>query len=119
MHDRVSEPKGENRMNRVCFRLQVRADRLEEYRALHRDVWPEMLEALSRSGWRNYSLFLQPDGVLIGYFETPGTFQDALDAMATEPINAKWQDMMAPFFEGTGNRADEQMVALEEVFHLP
>ncbi len=31
---------------RVCFLLKVRAERLEEYRERHADVWPEMLEAL-------------------------------------------------------------------------
>src|SRR6266545_2010397 len=58
-------------MERVCFQLQVRPDRLEEYRERHRCVWPEMLEALTQTGWHNYSLFLRPDGLLIGYLETP------------------------------------------------
>jgi len=53
-------------MERVCFLLRVRPDRLEEYRARHRAVWPEMLEALSATGWRNYSLFVDDDGLLVG-----------------------------------------------------
>ncbi len=32
----------------------------------HVRVWPEMLEPLRQSGWRNYSLFLRPDGLLVG-----------------------------------------------------
>ena len=43
---------------RVCFTLSVRPDRLEEYRARHREVWPDMLDALRRTGGGNYSLFL-------------------------------------------------------------
>ena len=39
---------------------------------------PEMLEALSRHGWRNYSLFLRDDGTLFGYVEVDGTFEAAL-----------------------------------------
>jgi L-rhamnose mutarotase len=35
-------------MQRVCFLLKVRADRLEEYRGRHAAVWPEMLDALRR-----------------------------------------------------------------------
>ena len=35
-------------MNRYCFTLRVRPDRLSEYRARHQAVWPEMLEALAR-----------------------------------------------------------------------
>lgn len=56
-------------MERVCFQLSVRPDRLEEYKARHREVWPAMLEALRATGWRNYSLFLRGDGLLIGYLE--------------------------------------------------
>ncbi len=57
-------------MHRVCFQLQVRPERLEEYKARHRAVWPDMLRALKDTGWNNYSLFLRPDGLLIGYVET-------------------------------------------------
>jgi L-rhamnose mutarotase len=106
-------------MKRVGFLLKVKPDKLEEYRQHHQAVWPEMLAALSRTGWHNYSLFLRDDGLLFGYFETPDSFQAALDGMAHEDINAKWQDFMAPYFENlSGAHADESMLELEEVFHL-
>ncbi len=103
---------------RVCFCLQVKRDRLDEYKARHHQVWPEMLHALHRAGWHNYSLFLRDDGLLIGYLETPD-FEQALSQMAATKINALWQADMAGFFEGIpGRNADEQMLPLEEVFHL-
>lgn len=77
-----------------------------------------MLEALSRTGWHNYSLFMRADGTLFGYFETPGSFADALEGMTAEEVNRRWQAEMAPFFEGTGGPADETMEELIEVFHL-
>lgn len=105
-------------MRRICFTLQVRPERLEEYKLRHREVWPEMLAALSETGWKNYSLFLRPDGLLIGYCETPD-FEAALRGMAEKEVNARWQKEMAGFFLGTpGKNADEQMAPLEEVFHL-
>ena len=55
-------------MQRVGFLLKVKADRIDEYREHHRQVWPEMLAALKRQGWHNYSLFMRPDGLLFGYF---------------------------------------------------
>ena len=106
-------------MKRVGFLLKVKADKLEEYKQRHTAVWPEMLEALSRAGWHNYSLFMREDGLLFGYFETPDSFQAAREGMSHEEINAKWQDFMAPYFENlSGAHADESMVELEEVFHL-
>lgn len=110
--------KGESEMRRVGFQLKVREERIDEYKRVHREVWPEMLEALRRNGWHNYSLFLRPDGTLFGYFETPSSFQDALDGMAIEEVNARWQTAMQPYFEGVGAHADQMMLELDEVFHL-
>lgn len=106
-------------MERVCFLLKVKADRLAEYKERHKAVWPEMLEALRLTGWHNYSLFLRDDGLLVGYLETPD-FQKALEGMAAQPINETWQKSMGPFFEELeGRRPDQGMFRLEEVFHLP
>jgi L-rhamnose mutarotase len=106
-------------MKRVGFLLKVKPDRLEEYREHHKKVWPEMLDALRRTGWHNYSIFSREDGLLFGYFETPENFQAALAGMGKEEINAKWQDFMAPYFENlSGAHADESMLELEEIFHL-
>jgi L-rhamnose mutarotase len=104
-------------MRRVCFLLKVKADRLEEYTRRHAAVWPEMLEALRETGWRNYSLFLRPDGLLVGYFETDD-FEAALAGMAAREVNTRWQTEMAPFFEGLDGQPDEGITPLDEVFHL-
>ncbi|MCB9078442.1 MAG: L-rhamnose mutarotase [Anaerolineaceae bacterium] len=106
-------------MKRVGFLLKVRQDKIEEYKKHHESVWSEMLAALRRNGWHNYSLFMRDDGLLFGYFETPDSFQTALDGMAREEINNTWQEFMAPYFEAAGGtHADKMMVELEEVFHL-
>ena len=97
-------------MARYCFELQVRRDRLEEYKARHRAVWPEMLAALRDTGWRNYSIFLRDDGLLIGYVEA--------DDLAATEVNARWQAEMAPFFVDLDGRPDEGLRLLQEVFHL-
>ncbi|WP_342361107.1 L-rhamnose mutarotase [Terrarubrum flagellatum] len=105
-------------MQRICFLLKVKKERLAEYRKAHENVWPDMLAALSAAGWRNYSLFLRDDGMLIGYFET-----DDLDAarakMAATDVNARWQATMAPFFESLdGRRPDEGFEIVPSVFYL-
>src|SRR3954470_9056776 len=99
-------------MERVCFQVQVRPDRIDEYRERHQAVWPEMLAALTDADWRNYSLFLRPDGLLIGYLETED-FEAAKRAMEETDVNARGQAEMAPFFAG-----DLEFERVEEVFHL-
>lgn len=106
-------------MTRVGFKLKVKEDRIEEYKERHRHVWPEMLDALRNAGWHNYSLFIDDDGTLFGYFETPESLEAAQAAMEETEINARWQDEMAPFFESPEpSRPDRMMVQLEEAFHL-
>ena len=106
-------------MQRIGFLLKVREELIEEYKDHHKEVWPEMLEALRRTGWHNYSLFMKEDGTLFGYFEAAESFQGSLDGMAAEDVNARWQEFMAPYFEGPGGaHADEMMLELEQVFHL-
>jgi L-rhamnose mutarotase len=107
-----------DQMQRVCFCLQVRPDRLEEYAERHAAVWPDMLEALERTGWRNYSLFLRDDGLLIGYFETP-SLDAALEGMADTEVNSRWQQEMAELFVDLGDaRPDTGFLRLREVFNL-
>ena len=91
---------------------------MEEYKRRHETVWPEMLEALSRTGWHNYSLFMREDGLLFGYFEAEESFQKCLEGMAGEEANIRWQKLMGPYFEDLTERPDQSMLQLEHVFHL-
>ena len=106
-------------MKRTCFLLKVKKDRIDEYKRRHAAVWPEMLQALREAGWRNYSLFLREDGLLMGYVEIATDFDHARAEMAKHEVNARWQKEMSPFFEALdGQRPDQAMATLEEVFHL-
>lgn len=105
-------------MQRACFLLRVRPDRLDEYRARHREVWPEMEAALRDSGWSNYSLFLAADGLLVGYVEADD-FERARLAIEATDVNRRWQASVADLFQPgdtPGREAGPKL--LEEVFHL-
>ena len=104
-------------MQRVCFQLQVKPDRLDEYAARHAAVWPEMLEALRDTGWTNYSLFLREDGLLIGCVETE-SLAAAQAGMAQTSVNARWQAEMAEFFVDLDGAPDQGFLQLREVFNL-
>lgn len=111
-------------MPRYCFTLQVRPDRMDEYVERHRAVWPEMLAALKETGWRNYSLFLRADGLLVGYVEADD-LDAAQAAMARTEVNGRWQAEMAPYFTwpddgdtSAGRPPDEGFLLLREVFNL-
>ena len=103
-------------MPRYCLRGRVRPEHLTEYRRVHEQVWPEMLDALGAAGWRNYSLFLSDDGTLIGYVEADDldTIQRAIQA---SPVNDRWQESVAALF-ATEGAPDQAWEVVPEVFHL-
>lgn len=105
-------------MKRHCFCLRVRPGALQEYRRAHEAVWPDMLRALRDTGWTNYSLFLAPDGLLVGYVEAED-MDAARAAMARHPVNARWQEAMAGLIDvPQGSRPDQELELLDEVFNL-
>ncbi|CAO1649102.1 L-rhamnose mutarotase [Salinibacterium sp. NG22] len=104
-------------MTRVCFQLQVRPERLDEYLERHTAVWPRMLEVIAASGRRNYSLFVRQDGMLIGYYETDSV-EASQDYLDRSEIAAKWEAEMAEFFVALDGRPDQVATTLPEVFNL-
>ncbi len=102
---------------RVCFRSSVQPGLIDEYRRRHAAVWPEMLRALKDAGWRDYSLFLGADGLLIGYLECDD-FDAVRARMALTGVNTRWQAEMASLFDNTDQAPDEGFQVLEEVFNL-
>jgi L-rhamnose mutarotase len=105
-------------MQRICFVLQVKPEKLAEYKERHRSVWPEMLRALQETGWTNYSLFLRADGLLVGYLETED-FEKARAEMRKREVNERWQREMSQFFvQPDSALPDQAMAPLEEIFHV-
>lgn len=104
-------------MERVCFQLQVKPDRLNEYRERHAAVWPDMLQAVYDAGRRNYSLFLREDGLLIGYYEVHNDLL-AQERLARDPRTRRWEAEMAGFFVELDGRPDQTAQRLLEIFHL-
>ena len=104
-------------MERKCFLLQVKADRLDDYLAGHQ-VWEEMLDAMREVGLRNYSLFWRADGMVVGYLEGEDIL-GSLRALGETDVNARWQAGMAEFFDsGSGDLEKGGIEWLEQYFHM-
>ena len=105
-------------MQRYGQVIRVRGGKLEEYRAYHAAVWPEVLEIIRQCNIRNYSIF-HKDGYLFAYFEYVGDDFDAdMAKMAADPKTQEWWDIMMPMQEPLETRAQGEWWAnMEEVFH--
>ncbi|WP_433892682.1 family 78 glycoside hydrolase catalytic domain [Streptomyces sp. CA-111067] len=105
-------------MPRYCLQGRIRPDRIDLYRSRHREVWPELLHALADAGWRDYRLFLAPDGLLVGFVEADD-LDAAQAAVAATEVNTRWQAEMSDFFVGLdGGAPDDAWTLLEPVFDL-
>ncbi len=104
-------------MQRVAFRLWVKPERLEEYKRLHQEVWPDLLEDMRAASIHNYSIFA--DGPeLFGYLECDdwGTTSAAL---ARSDANRRWQEFMTDYLATPVDPdAIDPVRLLEEIFRL-
>lgn len=110
-------------MNRYGSVIEVKEDKIEEYRKLHARVWPGVLQMIKACNIRNYSIYLRklPDGrhYLFSYFEYTGNdFAADCDKMAADPTTQKWWDVCKPCHVPFDDRAEgEWWAGMEEVFH--
>ncbi|MDP6702530.1 MAG: L-rhamnose mutarotase [Candidatus Latescibacteria bacterium] len=106
-------------MRRVGWQMQVRKDKVEVYKEAHRNVWPEVLAALSKHGWHRYSIFMDENAMVFGYFETDADFDTALAGFMSEDVVGRWAESIGDLVDiPAGGDARDVIVELEEVFHL-
>ena len=110
-------------MQRYGMVIGVREEKLEEYRALHAAVWPDVLSMIAACNIQNYSIYLQKldDGkyYLFSYFEYAGEdFEVDMAKMAADPKTQEWWEVCKPCqapLAGLGE--GEWWASMEEVFH--
>ena len=110
-------------MKRYGMVIGLYEDRVEDYKKLHQEVWPEVLKMIKESHIRNYSIYLNQLGdagyFLFSYFEYIGDdFEADMATMAADPITQKWWDACKPCMKPLKNAAkDDWWTNMSEVFH--
>ncbi|HVM60559.1 MAG TPA: L-rhamnose mutarotase [Verrucomicrobiae bacterium] len=111
-------------MKRYGTVIGVRRERLEEYKALHAAVWPDVLKMIQQCHIRNYSIYLRrlDDGqfYLFSYFEYTGEdFAADMARIAADPATQRWWSFCEPCQRPLRDRAPgEWWASMEEVFHM-
>ena len=99
---------------RYFFHLKIKESKISEYGGRHKNVWPEMINALKEAGVRNYSIFLEGTDVC-GYWECDN-LKNTIDFLNKNEINNKWQEYMSDVIvTRPSDRLTEKWI---EVFHL-
>ena len=79
-------------MERIAFHLLLNPGMQEEYKRLHDEIWPELLDLMTRAGISNYTIWNTGEH-LFGYHEVQDRkFADEL--CANSPISHKWSQAM-------------------------
>lgn len=81
-----------------AFRMQLKPGAVQEYKARHDAIWPELAELLKASGVGDYSIFL--DEETLSLFAVLRRAEDhTLDDLPSHPVMRKWWTYMAPLME--------------------
>jgi L-rhamnose mutarotase len=105
-------------MKRYGSVIKIKPDKLEEYKKLHKDIWPGVAKVITECNIQNYSIF-HKDGYLFSYFEYTGKDYDSdMKKMAADPTTQKWWDICKPMQIPLDTRkGGEWWAEAEEVFH--
>lgn len=100
--------------------IGVKPEMIAEYKRLHADVWPEVLEMIHVCNIRNYTIFLrEPENILFSYWEYVGAdFEADMARMGEHEATRLWWQLTDPCqtpFES--RKPGEKWVGMEEVFH--
>jgi L-rhamnose mutarotase len=105
-------------MQRYGSIIKLKPEKLAEYRQLHANPWPEVLQMIRQCNIRNYSIYYK-DGFLFSYFEYHGQdFAADMQKMVADPRTQAWWKLTDPCQEPLETRRPgEWWAGMEEFFH--
>ncbi|MBU4283547.1 MAG: L-rhamnose mutarotase [Nanoarchaeota archaeon] len=105
-------------MKRYGSVIKIKPKKLEEYKKIHANIWPEVAKMITECNIRNYSIF-HKDGFLFSYFEYIGkNYESDMVKMAADSTTQEWWDVCMPMQEPLDTRKKgEWWAEMEEVFH--
>jgi len=104
-------------MQRFGYVGRLRPEAIREYEEYHREVWPEVLATLRKSGIRNYTIYRYQEW-LFSYLELPdGTsIEEAEKTIMSDPVSKKWEDVMRGLFSPLPDSKEGTWVPMKELW---
>ena len=106
-------------LTRYGWVIRVKPEKLDEYKNLHANPWPEVDSMIKACNIRNYSIYYR-DGLLFSYLEYTGDdFEADMAKMAADSITQAWWNLTDPCQEPVETAGEGVWWAdMEEVYHL-
>lgn len=104
-------------MQRLAFKMHLKAGMAAAYRERHDALWPELTELLKAAGISEYSIFLDEEThTLFAFQKVSG--QGGSQDLSDNPVVQRWWAFMADIME-TNEDNSPVTIPLREVFFLP
>lgn len=106
-------------MSRHGSVIQLIAEKVEEYKQLHTEVWPSVILKMKECGIRNYSIYYK-DGYLFSYFDYVGhNYLNDMAKMAADHDTQRWWKLCGSCQQPLDTRKPgEWWAEMEELFHM-
>jgi len=106
-------------VKRFGWVIKVKPEKLEDYKKLHVNPWPEVNAMIKECNIQNYSIYYR-DGLLFSYLEYTGNdFEADMEKMAADSITREWWKLTDPCQEPVDSAEEGVWWAdMEEVYHL-
>ncbi|MBD3383937.1 L-rhamnose mutarotase [candidate division KSB1 bacterium] len=107
-------------VDRYAALIAVKPEYEERYIILHKNAFPQVLEAIYEANIINYSIFLH-DGLLFSYFEYAGNDFDAdMGAIAQDSTSQEWWKLTDPMQKPLTTRKEgEWWASMDSFFGRP
>jgi L-rhamnose mutarotase len=85
-------------VQRMGMVIGIKPEKLEEYKQLHANPWPEMSAALTEANIRNYSIFLkEPENLLFGVWDYAGSdYEGDMRKLGDKDVTKRWLALTDP-----------------------
>lgn len=103
-------------MQRLAFKMHLKAGQKEEYKKRHDEIWPELKQLLKDAGVSEYSIFLDEETNLLFAFQKVSGEGGSQDLGQTKIVQ-KWWDYMADIMDVNLDNSPVS-IPLEEVFYM-
>lgn len=108
-------------MERIAQVIRLKPGAVAEYKRIHAEVWPGVLEMIKNCNITNYSIFLrEPENLLFSYFEYHGDdFAADMARMAADETTQRWWQITDPQQQPLDSVSGQEWWApAAEVFHI-
>ncbi|RXK41397.1 hypothetical protein M231_01302 [Tremella mesenterica] len=110
---------------RICQVIRVKPERLEEYKEVHSEVWPQVLDTLKKANIVDYTIhYFAPLSLLIAHLRYLGKDYEAdMALIRSDETTRRWwaltDGMQESFVDGAvGSENGEWWMNAEEVFRM-